>query len=46
MSVKIRKWLVLADEIHRDWCRKNGYPTNWTRARAGRPKLNKGASKK
>lgn len=45
MSVKIRKWLVLADEIHRDWCRKNGYPTNWTRARAGRPKLNKQANK-
>ena len=34
------------DIVHREWCRENGYPAHWYRAKHGRPKLNKGASKR
>ena len=43
---KISKWQSQIDIVHREWCRENGYPVNWYRARHGRPKLNKGASKR
>ena len=42
---KPSKWQSQIDIVHREWCRENGYPTDWYRARHGRPKLNKGASK-
>ena len=42
---KPTKWQSQIDISHREWCRENGYPTDWYRARHGRPKLNKGASK-
>ena len=37
---KISKWQSQIDIVHREWCRENGYPVNWYRARHGRPKLN------
>ena len=43
---KPTKWQSQIDISHREWCRENGYPTDWYRARHGRPKLNKGASKR
>ena len=42
---KPTKWQSQIDISHREWCRENGYPTDWYRARHGRPKLNKGVSK-
>ena len=35
------KYQSIINEIHRDWCKDNGYPTNWYRARYGRPKIKK-----
>ena len=37
---KPSKWQSQIDIVHREWCRENGYPVNWYRARHGRPKLN------
>ena len=42
---KPTKWQSQIDISHREWCRENGYPTDWYRARHGRPKLNKQANK-
>jgi len=42
---KPTKWQSQIDIVHREWCRENGYPVNWYRARHGRPKLNKQANK-
>ena len=42
---KPSKWQSQIDISHREWCRENGYPTDWYRARHGRPKLNKQANK-
>tara|TARA_R100000655_G_scaffold57816_1_gene96177 strand:+ start:201 stop:377 length:177 start_codon:yes stop_codon:yes gene_type:complete len=45
--IKPTKWQSQIDIVHREWCKENGYPVNWYRARHGRPKLkNKGASKR
>ena len=38
---KPTKWQSQIDIVHREWCRENGYPVHWYRARHGRPKLNK-----
>ena len=43
--IKPTKWQSQIDISHREWCRENGYPTDWYRARHGRPKLNKQANK-
>ena len=43
--IKPTKWQSQIDISHREWCRENGYPTDWYRARRGRPKLNKQANK-
>ena len=42
---KPTKWQSQIDIVHREWCRENGYPVHWYRARHGRPKLNKQANK-
>ena len=38
---KPTKWQSAINVIHRNWCRDNGYPTNWYRARYGRPTMHK-----
>ena len=38
---KPTKWQSAINVIHRNWCRDNGYPTNWYRARYGRPPMHK-----
>ena len=42
---KPSKWQSQIDISHREWCRENGYPVNWSRVKHGRPKLNKQANK-
>ena len=41
---KPSKWQSQIDISHREWCRENGYPVNWSRVKHGRPKINKRAS--
>ena len=38
---KPTKWQSAINVVHRDWCRDNGYPTNWYRPRYGRPPMHK-----
>ena len=42
---KPTKWQSQIDIVHREWCRENGYPVKWYRAKHGRPKLNKQVNK-
>ena len=39
--IKPTKWQSAINVVHRDWCRDNGYPTNWYRPRYGRPPMHK-----
>ena len=41
MMNKPTKWQSAINVVHRNWCRDNGYPTNWYRARYGRPPMHK-----
>ena len=38
---KPTKWQSAINVVHKDWCRDNGYPTNWYRPRYGKPPMHK-----
>ena len=36
----LTKWQSDINKTHKNWCRDNGYPTEWAEIKVGRPKKN------